>query len=321
MDTFWKLDTRGDPLAIIAQFIQILWISEKLDMMIVSPDGHAPILESPEETSLIHPFHPLMEINLARRVSETLNSNPGKRIGILLRPCELRAMKELASRGAFRLDDLFVICFDCLGTYPVDEVRWREERLALTRSITEESLKFAPQGGIASYRYRPACQVCENPGATDGIVNLGVIGLPVRQEILVQGRSKDVQLEAITNGNASEDLVLKREKMLERIMERHQHTRALMIRDLDAYLPDSLDALIDHLQACEGCHQCLDACPLCSVDYPRRSSDGRLVKEDMINWLVSCAGCGMCEQACPKALPLTTMFNRVRDQLQIELTH
>lgn len=321
MNAYWKLNTHGDPLATLSNFIQALWVSENLDVLIVAPDGHGHIMESPEEVARANPFHPMMEVNLARLVAETVRQRAGKKIGILLRACELRALKELGARGLFEMEDLLTICVDCLGTYPVDEVKWREERLSLTNDITDETLRFAPQGGIASYRYRPACQVCRNPGATAGMINLGVLGLPVRQEMLVHGRAEQVRLRQITDGLADDSLVLKREKMLVRIIERHQRTRATMIEDLESNLPGDIDALLDHLQACGGCHLCMDACPICSADAPRMADGNKFAREDVIHWLVSCAGCGMCEQTCPKELPLLAIFNRIRDQLALDLAN
>lgn len=320
MNAYLKLNTHGDPLTIISKFIQALWLTEKLDLMIVAPDGHGHIMESPEEVSRANPFHPLMEVNLAGLVAKTVEQQAGKRIGILLRACELRALQALAARGSFNADNILTICVDCLGTYPLEEVKWREERLALTKNISDETLRFAPQGGIAAYRYRPACQVCINPGATAGMVNVGVIGLPVRQEVLVYVKAELLDLMGITDGQADANLILKREKMLERINERHQRTRENMIDDLESNLPGNIDMLLDHLQACGGCHLCMDVCPMCSIDYPRMAEGGRLVKEDVINWLVSCAGCGMCEQTCPKDLPLMAIFNRIRNQLTKDLT-
>ena len=314
MSAYWRLNTQGDPLTTLSEFFRALWVNENLDMMLVSPDGHGYLLASVEEVMQVNPFHPMMKVNLACLLVDVVNQHPEKKIGVILRACELRALHELASRGVVNQASLLTICVDCLGTYPVEEVKWREERLSLSHDITEEALRFAPQGGIATYRYRPACQVCVNPSATAGMINIGVLGLPVRKEMLVSAPEGKLTLAAITHGAADDKLIIKREKMLEKIIERQQHTRSVMIENLDSSLPGDVDSLLDHLQECGGCHQCRDVCPICSAIAPHQDRDGRLEKEDVLQWLASCAGCGMCEQACPHALPLTAIFNRIRDQ-------
>ena len=319
MNTYWKIDTHGDPLGSISRFVQVLWTAENLDLMLVAPDGHGYVLESPEQVLQANPFHPMMKTNLARLVVDTLKQHPGKRLGVILRSCEMRALNQLAMRGAFKKDDLLTICVDCLGTYAVNDIDWRTERLALSKDITNETLRFAPQGGIAAYRYRPACQVCLNPGATDGHVNVCVLGLPVREEILVNSSREDLKIKEISDGAADEDLVVRRAKMLERVAERNKRTRAEMIADLEADMPGGVDELLDKFASCSACHACMDVCPICSVDYPRLAQDGRLVEADVINWMISCAGCGMCEQSCPDELPLNAIFNRIRDQLEVDL--
>ena len=72
---------------------------------------------------------------------------------------------------------------------------------------------------------------------------------------------------------------------------------------------------------CMHCDEppCMDVCPICSVDKPRRTKDGRLVREDVANWLLSCAGCGMCEQSCPQHKPLSAVFSHIRKQIEAEL--
>lgn len=315
MAMYWKLDTHGDPLGSISRFLQELWVSKHLDMLIVAPDGHPHLLESPEQVPQTNPFHPMMKVNLACLVESALKQYPEKKIGAVLRSCELRALNELCQKGAFDKGAVTMICVDCLGTYAVDEIGWRTERLDAPKGLGEETLRFAAQGGIASYRYRPACQVCKQPGATDGNVNLCVLGLPIRQEMLVSAETGDSDIDKISNGLASQALILKREKMLERISERNQRTRERLIDSLENWMPQDIDTLLDQFLACNACQSCREVCPIASFDTPRQAENGRLLRTDVISWLVSCAGCGMCEQSCPKKLPLLAIFNRIRDQL------
>jgi formate dehydrogenase subunit beta len=265
----------------------------------------------------MNPFRPLMKLNTARLVVDTAKKRPGKRVGAMLRPCEMRALNEMAARGALRRDDVLAVCTDCLGTFPADEFEWRTERSE--KGLTKDTLQFAPQGGISAYRYRPACQMCAEPGATDGDVNVGVFGLPVRQFVLVNAHKEGLTLESMTNGLADDELVSKREHTLGKISERHVRTRERVLKSLDENLPADVQELLLQFESCDECQACMNVCPICTVDQPRKDDTGKLVREDVVSWLLSCAGCGMCEQACPQYQPLSAVFSHIREQVEAEL--
>jgi formate dehydrogenase subunit beta len=309
--------THGDPLGALQKFVQTLWEQAGLDLLVVPPEDGGYMLESPDRLGNLNPFRPLMRLNTARLVVDTAKKRPGKRIGAMLRPCEMRALNEMAARGAIKREDVLVICTDCLGTFPADEFEWRTERSS--KGLTKETLQFAPQGGISAYRYRPACQMCAEPGATEGDVNIGVFGLPVRQSMLVNAHNSKVILESITDGLADDELVGKREHTLAKISERHVRTRERVLKSLDQDLPADLQELLLQFESCDDCQACMNVCPICSVGRPRKDAGGRLVREDVVNWLLSCAGCGMCEQSCPQHQPLSAVFSHIREQIDAEL--
>jgi formate dehydrogenase subunit beta len=318
MNTNWMLHTHGNPLGTLQKFIKMLWEQTDLNAMIVAPSNGKFVLESPDELEHVNPFQPLMKLNTARLVVDTAKKRPGKRLGAMLRPCEMRALNEMAARGAVKREDVLAVCTDCLGTFPAEEYEWRTERSV--KGLTKETLQFAPQGGISAYRYRPACQMCAEPGATEGDVNIGVFGLPVRQSMLVNAQDGSVLLKSTTDGLATEELVSKREQTLAKISERHVRTRERVLKSLDDELPADLQHLLEQFESCGDCQACITVCPICSVDEPRRNKDGRLVREDVVNWLLSCAGCGMCEQSCPQHQPLSAVFSHIREQIEAELT-
>ena len=317
MNKNWMIQTHGDPLGVLQKFAKRLWERTDIDAMVVAPNGKGFLLETPDDLEHLNPFRPLMKLNTARLVVNAAKERPGKRIGAMLRPCEMRALNEMAARGAVKRDDVLVICIDCLGTFPVDEFEWRSKRSS--KGLTKETLQFAPQGGISAYRYRPACQMCAEPGANGGDINIGVFGLPVRQSILVNAHNGEAALESITDGVASDDLVSKREHTLAKISDRHVRTRERVLKSLDEDLPADLQELLFQFESCGDCQACMDICPICSVEEPRKDANGRLVREDVVNWLLSCAGCGMCEQACPKHQPLSAIFTHIREQIEAEL--
>jgi formate dehydrogenase subunit beta len=275
-----------------------------------------------------------MEINAARLVPGLLASHPDAKIGALLRPCEMRALTEMTKRASLKLDNLLTISVDCLGTLPADEYQWRLERMGknlpareinpaeTSDELAREALNFARQGGIVPYRYRSACQVCTSPAAKQAMININILGLPIRQHMLVVVNDPSIEqrlhIKTFVDEKANEDLILQHERLLSKMSERHQRTMERVNEGLGELLPADVDALIKQLESCGDCQNCMNVCPICSVDRPVRSSDGHYDRSDVMRWLVSCAGCGMCEQSCPNHLPISAFFAHIRQQLDQE---
>ena len=332
MDGQWTLETHGDPLGRVRNLIKVIWLKSDLHGMLVTLDegngAHAVprYITDVAVIDTINPFRPVMEVNAARRIPGILAEHPRVRVGALLRPCEQRALTEMAKHISIDLDRLLTISVDCLGTLPADEYQWRRERIQkglpqaeTTDDLAQEALKFARQGGIIPYRFRPACQVCASPAATDADINLYVLGLPVREEILVSIREPRVAgelgLDSYANGKAEDTAIFQRERILAKMGERHARHMQMVSQSLGSLLSVDVDGLILRLEACGDCQACLDACPICSVDRPARDADGHYDRQAVMRWLVSCAGCGMCEQACPEHLPTAAIFTHLRQQL------
>jgi formate dehydrogenase (coenzyme F420) beta subunit len=325
VNNYWILETHGDPLGTVNKFVNTLWSNSELDGMLVShnaldhDDAGMRLLGHPKQFEQVNPFRPLMTFNAARYVPQSLDEHPNARLGALLRPCEMRALTEMSKRATINLDRLLTICIDCLGTYPADDVHWRSERKGSMEGLGYEALQFARQGGIVAYRYRSACQMCSSPDAKGGDINIFVIGLPVRQYIFVQPRTEEAaekyMFQKITAGKADAELLGQRQKVIWKLAERHNRTRERVTHGLADLIPADVDALIAQLHKCGDCQECLNACPICAIDYPRREPDGALKREDVLRWLVSCAGCGMCEQACMNHLPLSAIFGSIQQQI------
>ena len=336
MENQWSLETRGDPLGKLCEFITHVWQSANLDGMLVTTNNGDKAkaipryLTEPTSITQINPFMPLMEINAARMVPRILTDHPGKKVGALLRPCEMRALIEMTKHTPIKTDDLLTISVDCLGTLPADEYQWRLERTSKTSpkqakdpdDLAQEALKFARQGGIIPYRYRTACQICSSPAAEAADINFHVLGLPVRQQIMVSVTNvrvaETIHLEDLVSGKIDPDLALQHERVLSRMCERHQRTMERLNAGLGDLLPADVDGFIHQLENCGDCQKCLDVCPICSVDRPARSSDGHYDRTGVMRWLVSCAGCGMCEQSCPNHLPTSAIFAHIRQLLDQE---
>ncbi len=331
MNTPYELDTNGDPLVALQAFLTAIWQEADLDYMLVpsrsSSDqpGIPIVIDRPNDLANVNPFQPVMSLNSARQIPALKSADPSKKIAALLRPCEIRALIEMVKHDSFSLDDLMTVSADCLGTYPESDYSWRVERKGSASNLSQESLKFARQGGLMAYRYRSACQLCQQPAAVSADINIGVIGLPVRQSILINTKNpataEKYQLAEHTSRPASNSLLEMHSSMLAKLTERRIRTQERVLAGLGESLPANVDELILQFASCGDCSACLDNCPICEVAYPQRDSAGNFIRRDIVNWLISCAGCGMCEQACPIHQPLAVIYNHLSQQLAAEYSY
>ncbi len=333
MNTYWKIDTHGDPIGAVQVFVQAVWAQTGLDGLLTSTNGgYEPhLLDNPEAVAHVNPFRPLMTENLAQSAPGMLHDSPERRLGVMLRPCEMRALIEISKRQPIPRERLVTICLDCLGTYPTEEYEWRVGRKGSPENLANDALKFARQGGILAYRYRTACQICADPGAHSADLNIHVLGLPVRQEILIQASNPEngespklvsvIDLAALTNGPASAELIQQHQNVLAKQAERHHQTMERVMQVLEDLLPRNVEEMAVQLESCGDCQKCMSVCPICSVDFPSKNSSGHYDRQSIRRWLVSCAGCGMCEQACISNLPLGVIFGSIREKLDEELNY
>ncbi len=328
MNNWLMIKTQGDPLGTLRGLVKHIWENGKLDGMLVPIDsqlvsGVKPqIIHDPTRIDEINPFKPLMPSNAAKYIPALINKEPDLQLGALLRPCEMRALVEMSKRKTFSSEKLVTISVDCLGTFPADEFTWRASRKGSSQELTKEQLQFARQGGIMAYRYRSACQLCVSPNAHGADLNIGIMGLPVRQTILLSAKNSTIQekyqLEIISDGPADPSLVRQREKLLARLEARRNRTHERVTQGITDIIPDTIEDLIAHLVECGECQACLEICPICSVEFPQRGKDNQYLVEDIMRWMLSCAGCGMCEQVCPQHQPLNLIFRNIQNLLAEE---
>jgi formate dehydrogenase subunit beta len=280
------------------------------------------LLSEPCELEALNPFAPLMPINAAKLIPRLAMEKKSHQVGAMLRPCEMRTLIEMIKHNGFQIDGLLTISVDCLGTLPIDEYQWRAERKGSPSGLTQEALQFSRQGGIVRYRYRSACQVCISPQATEADINIGILGLPVRQYLLVtvkdENLAQQLDLPELAESSFDAELAETHQRVSARLVQRGENTRERIANGLSELLPADASTLIEQLESCGDCTTCLDECPLCDVHYPQRDPQGHYDHADITRWLISCSGCGICEQSCPQHLPLTIIFNHVKSLLAEE---
>jgi formate dehydrogenase subunit beta len=309
----------------VRDLLNAVWLQANLAQVLVSgfgshDDPTVPrLLSSPDQLANTNPFSPLMTENAACLLPGLLADHPTERLGVVLRPCEMRSWIEVVKRAGLDTRRMLTIAVDCLGTFPPEEYAWRARRKESAAHLTQEALQFSHTGGIVPYRYRAACQMCVMPIAQHAAVNVHVLGLPVRQWIHLslgdRAEAWGLQADRLAQTRVTGEALLEYERAADNIASRRKATRQRVVETLAEALPRDVETLVEVMAECQDCQRCLAACPMCTVSFPRQDTTGMYVKEDLMNWLVSCSGCGMCEQECPRHLPLTVIFSTIHQQL------
>jgi formate dehydrogenase subunit beta len=271
-------------------------------------------LTDPSGLAAADPFAPLMVANTAKELARRARAGVEGRVGAVVRPCEIRALHELAHRDGFSLDSFLLVGVDCLATFQPEAYERRAREIGGPAELTREALLFARQGGILLYRNRPACQRCGAPLPAAVDLCLGVHGLAVGEAVLLTARDEEtaslLRLDAITDGPAPSELIAQHTRMAAALTARRSRTRARVEEQLTG-LPGTVEELAAHILSCAPCRACLEACPVYAGQLEAASV------EKVAEWLACCAGCGMCEQACPQHMPLPSVIDRIRRGLGI----
>ncbi len=331
------LDVTGNNAVIsVANFLMDLLEKKALDALLMQkelPTGDN-VVQSllTSRVDGVNSFAPVMPVNSAIVVSEMTRIKPSdKRIGVVLRSCEIRAMIELVKLQQVSLENVTVIGVDCPGTFSVNDYR---EKVKRGEDPTREVLGSIRTGGGPA-GVRESCRVCEYPVPDNCDITIGVFGMDTEKQVLIQANTAGGEnittalgLRALGDGSA-------RTKAVAEI-------NAARIKRRDELLTSTqkaaggLDNLISYFATCIGCHNCMKVCPICYCRqclfesttfehefsrYFRQASKKKSMRlpEDTIlfhlgrmnHMVASCVDCGMCEQACPSRIELLKIFKYV----------
>ena len=283
------------------------------------------------------PLAPVMPVNAAKIVSTLTKVAPSeKKIGVILRSCELRALTELVKLKQADLTNLILIGIDCLGTYSVGAYGMFCQENA---SPAEEFLKRVADGDDSLLR--EACRICEYPAPINADITIGLIGMDWKEGILLQAASPEGEriidaLELGTEGDASQ-----REGALAALTEERIRQRDLLLQQTEQELK-GLDNMLQLLAPCVACHNCRIACPICYckeclldsptmrefeaekyLNWAQQKGALRMPADSLLFHLVrlnhmsaSCVGCGLCEDACPNDIAVMKLFRLVGLRVQ-----
>ncbi len=331
----------GNTLGAVREFLKTLLAQGIVDQELVplevpSADQVTPtIVSEPKQLDMANPLAPVMRINAAVTIARMQREDGTTHLGAVLRSCELRAVIELAKVNRVDLSRLMLIGVDCMGTY--EPAVYAQIARASAEFPTDEMMHWTRQGPIAPFRLRNACQICEHFTPENAGLTIHLIGMNVREHLLVEMPGALAEKLHLPAGSADG-----RQKAIERLAVIRHHRREEALTSARQLLSD-IPSLVGLVVPCTACTACLDVCPFWDTDafMPRSmkelhtdwrpnlpSGEGIMVHEHEIGPFselialgrraVSCVGCGMCESMCPRHVPLTAIHGVLGRQVQEE---
>jgi len=297
-------------------------------------DSFAYVLtKDPEIVNTLTPISPVMPVNGARVVSKLTKKGSLKgKVAVVMRPCELRAMRELIKLNQVNPEGIISISFDCPGVYTLENyIRAERERL--------DEIFIKSLGGLELPDARPLCQICRYFTGEFADIEVGFIGAP-KNEFYVIAHTIAGEEALISVGYEGKVELKEREDAID-------EAKKLKIEKREVYWEEfsnkasGTDALLGLLHECISCHNCMRVCPVCfcrecffESDAFRVSSENYLMRASRKNGLrfppdmllfhlgrmnhmsLCCVSCGMCEDACPSSVPVSQLFAFVSEKTQ-----
>ena len=335
----------NDTLAAVRGFLKRLLETEVVDALLVPMETPAgaitPALVADSDLlDAANPLAPVMGLNAARVAGHVSIREPRGRIGVVLRPCELRALVELIKLQQVSLDDVVTIGVDCLGTYdvPVYNAMQADSGVDMAALLaTAQSGELAPQEG---YAFRDACQMCEGPHVEQAEVTLELFGADLAAGIPVTLPDEMAEKLGLETSEVSEDFrSLARAEVVDKVVAARTQVRDARFAEMRQRLEQ--EGVEGVFAACVRCHNCMTVCPLCYcktclfkspvfdhepmqyMNWAQRKGAYRLPADTMLfhltrlnHMVLSCIGCGMCTSDCPAELPVGLVFRTIGQQVQ-----
>lgn len=301
------------------------------------------LIRDPEKMDRVCALSPTMPVQSAKVASNLTIKNLGKKIGAVLKACEIRAVVELTKFLQVKLENLYLIGIDCPGTFEVADYAKIVQEGKEGEKLTKELLRGMEKGEISSpqgYAFRPACQMCEYPIPKADII-IKLFGYKTDQEVGVEigeRLEKEVEEKGILSFSEKEPTI--RNDVVGKLIAERTKKKDAVFQEFKEVVKD-LRSFLDRFSTCIRCHNCMGACPICYckecvfrtavfehdgdqfLRWADRKGGLRMPTDTLIFHLIrmshmvtSCIGCGLCDSACPSRLPVASLFRSVGDKIQ-----
>jgi formate dehydrogenase subunit beta len=272
----------------------------------------------------------------ANFVREKVDGAQKETVAIVGRPCDQRAIVELAKRLQVKKENIFLIETEDVGIVSVKEFgQWAKKNEFDVNTIqkavlTAEKVILFLDGGEkrelevgSEIKIQANCTRCSRKRALYADIVISTVGVDPDSDLLYIAPA--TQRGADVLAKASIDLTPLTDE------QKEQHTtemdamiaaaKAQLKKDLEEWRALPQAKKLERLNKCSMCGMCINACPVCFCKdcvLQKKRKEGTI---DNIAYQVtrvthvgdSCIMCGRCALICPMNLPLDLYFATMND--------
>jgi formate dehydrogenase subunit beta len=283
-----------------------------------------------------NPLAPVLPVTTANIISKiTRLASSDKKIAVVARPCELRALIELVKLKQASLDNIVLVGMDCFGTYSVPDYK----QFAQGAKAPGDEFMKGMKAGKADSRLREACQICEWPYPLLADITVGLIGCDFDKELLLLANTP-VGEQVVAGLGLPEAKGDGRQAAVDKLVAERVKRRDEVFEETLAQTK-GLEKLTSIFAPCIGCHNCRDMCPVCYcrecvfdsqtfafeadkyLDWASKKGALRVPTDTLLFHVTrmnhmgtSCVGCGLCQEACPNDVPVFRLFRLIGSKVQ-----
>jgi formate dehydrogenase subunit beta len=288
---------------------------------------------------------------LSKLVMEYAPQLAGKKVGMVVKGCDMMGLLELEKRKMVNLDNILMIGVNCGGSVsPVAARKMIREKFGVDPDkVTKEEIDKGQfiieyEGGHKGIKMddleeegwgrRSNCRRCvyKIPRQADlACGNWGVIGDSAGKATFVEVCSdkgadllnKAEKAKTITTSAPDPKGVEIRSKTENAMIKLGQKWRK---RDFSGIYENLWDVIAKETGRCIKCYSCIDQCPVCFPVASMLKEDSPMIRRGVIpadpmfhlrrfaHISDSCINCGQCEELCPMEIPLALFGHAIREE-------